>query len=123
MYSLARPELIYDACVEANKILPASQLNGQHDLIFHRRYLNQCPKELRVYIGCAIQLYGDIDDVHLIKVHIGSAKVTFLIYDDWNKDEPLLLERIKIKLREQDIDFFDYVGDYEPQELYSKSLF
>jgi DNA phosphorothioation-associated putative methyltransferase len=120
LFSLASPEVIYDSCAEAHEKLPASQLNGYHDLVFHRQYLNQCPKELRVYIGCAIQLYGDIDNVDLIKAHIGSGKVSFMIYDDWNKEVPLLKERIKIKLREQDIDFFDYVDEYEPQPLANK---
>ena len=123
LYSMAEPEIIYRACLEAQKKLPASELNGQHDLIFHRKYLNLCPKELRVYIGCAIQLYGDIDEVELIKAHIGSGKVSLMIYDDWNKDVPLLKERIKIKLREQDIDYFDYVGEYEPKPLYNKNEF
>ncbi len=44
-------------------------------------------------------------------------------YDDWNKDEPLLLERVKIKLRELDIDFFDYSGKFEPVPLLNKASF
>jgi DNA phosphorothioation-associated putative methyltransferase len=123
LFSLASPKVIYDVCVKAHEKLPASQLNDYHDLIFHRQFLNQCPKELRVYIGCAIQLYGDIDNVDLIKAHIRSGKVSFMIYDDWEKDIPLLKERIKIKLREQDIDFFDYVDEYLPQPLINKSIF
>ena len=43
-----------------------------------------------------------------------------MIYDDWEKDQPLLKERIKIKLREQDIDFFDYYGSYERPPLENK---
>jgi len=44
-------------------------------------------------------------------------------YKDWEKEVPLLTERIKIKLRELDIDFFDYVGDYEPTPLQNKLIF
>jgi DNA phosphorothioation-associated putative methyltransferase len=123
LFSLAKAEVIYAACVRAHAELPASQLNGQHDLIFHKQYLNLCPKELRVYIGCATQLYGELDDIDLIKVHIGSGKVSLMVYDDWGKDTPLLKERIKIKLKEQDIDFFDYYGPYEPTPLENKSTF
>jgi len=123
LFSIADAEVIYDSCVQAHQVLPASQLNGQHDLIFHKQYLNQCPKELRVYIGCATQLYGELDNVELVKAHIGSGKVTLLIYDDWEKDVPMLKERIKIKLREQDIDFFDYYGPFEPQPLEDKCAF
>jgi DNA phosphorothioation-associated putative methyltransferase len=82
-----------------------------------------CPVELRIYIGCATQLYGELDTVSLIKAHILSGKVSLMVYDDWEKDTPLLTERIKIRLRDQDIDFFDYVGDYEPQPLINKDAF
>ena len=123
LFSVSSPELIYDTCVEANNILPASQLNQQHDLIFHQQYLAQCPKALRVYIGCATQMYGELDGVSLIKAHIMSGKVTLQVYDDWEKEIPMLTERIKIKLREQDIDFFDYVGNFEPQPLLNKMDF
>jgi len=59
----------------------------------------------------------------LVKVHILSGKITLLVYDDWNKEVPLLKERIKIKLREQDIDFFDYYGPFEPPPLEDKHNF
>ncbi len=123
LFSVADIDVVYDACVKAHEALPASELNGQHDLIFHKDYLNQCPIELRVYIGCAAQLYGELDEVSLIKAHIVSGKVSLMVYDDWRKDVPLLTERIKIKMREQDIDFFDYVGEYEPQPLVNKDIF
>jgi len=123
LFSVSEPQVIYNACVQAHKDLPTSQLNGQHDLIFHKQYVNQCPKELRVYLGCATQMYGDLDSVSLIKAHIESGKVSLHVYDDWDKDVPMLTQRIKIKLREQDIDFFDYVGDFEPQPLLRKSTF
>lgn len=123
LFSISNTKVIYNACVKANQMLPACRLNDQHDLIFHKDFLNQCPKELRVYIGCASQLYGDLDNVSLIKAHIMSGKVSLLVYDDWAKDVPLLTERIKIKLREQEIDFFDYVGEFKPQPLLDKTAF
>lgn len=120
LFSVSDVDVIYDACVKAHDMLPASELNGQHDLIFHKDYLHRCPIELRVYVGCATQLYGDLDNVSLIKAHILSGKVSLMVYDNWSKDVPLLTERIKIKMREQDIDFFDYIGDFEPQPLPNK---
>lgn len=118
--SVANPTLIYKACLKANDRLPASVLNGQHDLVFLKEYLNDCPPEIRVYVGCAMQLYGDLDSVSLIKIHIASGKVSLMVYDDWEKPVPKLTERIKIKLRDQDIDFFDYVPPFEPQPLENK---
>jgi len=53
-----------------------------------------------------------------------SGKVTLMKYDDFQGNPiPELTERIKIKLREQDIDFFDYTGEYQPQPLYFKSKY
>lgn len=123
LFSLSDEQVIFDACEEAHKRLPASQLNEDHDFIFNRTNLNDCPPVLRAYIGCATQLYGDLDDVSLIKAHILSGKVTLLIYDDFSKEVPFLTERIKIKLREQDVDYFDYVGEFQPQPLLNKQVF
>ena len=93
-------------------------------LTFHKQFLNLCPPILRVYVGCALQLYGDLVSIDLIKVHIQSGKVTLLGYDDFDgKLVPRLKERIKVKMAEQDIDFFDYVLGYEPPPLLGKSQF
>ena len=122
LFSVSDTEVIYNACVSAHKILPASQLNGQHDLVFHKQYLNLCPAILRVYIGSALQLYGELENINLIKVHIHSGKVTLMAYEGFDDTPiPLLKERIKIKLKDQEIDFFDYVYEYRPQPLLMKS--
>ena len=43
-------------------------------------------------------------------------------YDDFEgKPLPLLMERIKINLREQRIDFYTYGDQFKPQPLYIKS--
>ena len=84
--------------------------------------IKDLPAILRVYIGCATQLYGDIDDVDLLKIHVRSGKVSLMRYDNFdNKPLPLLMERIKIKLRKLDVDFFDYGDEFPPQPLYLKS--
>ena len=64
-----------------------------------------------------MQIYGDLDNIQLIKAHITSGKVTLLRYDGWDKETPMLVERIKIRLRDLDIDFFDYTGKFEPEPL------
>jgi DNA phosphorothioation-associated putative methyltransferase len=123
LFSVGKNETIVKACNETYQALGCGEMNEGHSYTFHKGYLGDTPPELRVFVGCAIQLYGDIDNIHLIKAHMTSGKVTLLRYDDWNKDEPMLHERIKIKLREQDIDFFEYSGDYSPQPLENKKLF
>jgi len=122
LFSVGRPDNIKEACEEFYKRVPKGKMDKGHSLTIHREYLNDLPPVLRVYIGCAIQLYGDIENADLIKIHIHSGKVSLMRYDDFaGKPLPLLLERIKIKLREQVIDFFDYSGKFKPQPIYMKS--
>ena len=54
---------------------------------------------MRIYVGCALALFGDLGAVDLIKVHLQSSKVTFLLYDNFQEGQPpLLVERIKVDL-------------------------
>ena len=123
LFSVSDTKVIKTACQSAYKILGCGLMEEGHSYTFHKKYIGDCPKELRIYIGCATQLYGDLDDIHLIKAHITSGKVSLMGYDNWNKKEPLLLERIKIKLREQDVDFFDYIGEFTPTPLINKDIY
>lgn len=123
LFSLSNTNVIQEACTNAYNILKCGLMEEGHSYTFHKKYIGDLPPELRIYIGCATQLYGDLEDIHLIKSHITSGKVSLMGYDDWNKKEPLLLERIKIKLREQDVDFFDYIGRYKPTPLLNKEKF
>ena len=106
LYSVGNPELIEMRAVESNRILDIGRLEEGHSWTFHRLYLDDLPAELRIYVGCAAQLLGDIDE---------SGKVSLMRYNDWDKDVPLLLERIKVRLRGQEVDLFIY-GDKYPSE-------
>ncbi len=121
LFSVGSPVTIFEACEAANKSLGCGYMEEGHSFTFHKNYFGDLPTVLRIYIGCATQLYGDIENFDLIKAHIRSGKVSLMRYDDWGKDEPLLLERVKIKLRELDVDFFDYYGPYEPPPLHNKN--
>ena len=123
LFSVGNPLTISEACNTAYKSLSCGCMEDSHSFTFHKDYLGELPPVLRIYIGCATQLYGDTDNFQLIKAHIRSGKVSLMRYDDWTKKEPLLLERIKIKLRELDIDFFYYSGKYEPTPLRNKNVY
>ena len=88
------------------------------------RLVEQLPGLLRVYVGAASAAYGDYRNADLIKIHIGSGKLTMMRFDDFD-DAPLprMLERVKIKLREQDVEVYHYGEDYEPPYLYWKSRY
>ena len=123
LFSVGNPAIIQDICEEAYATLKCGEMISGHSYTFHKDRLDEVPSLLRIYIGCATQLYGDLEDIQLIKAHIRSGKVSFMGYDDWKKPIPCLTERIKIKMREQDIDFFDYSEKYQPQPLLNKNIF
>jgi len=86
--------------------------------------VEQLPTLLRIYIGCATVLYGDIEQTDLIKIHSQSGKLSLMRYDDFqNQAVPRLLERVKINLREQTFDLYQYGEEYEPTYLYLKSRY
>jgi DNA phosphorothioation-associated putative methyltransferase len=90
------------------------------------RLVERLPPLLRVYVGAAAAAYGDYRHADLIKIHIGSGKLTLMRFDDFDgKPLPRMRERVKIKLREQDVDYFAYGPgtDYAPPFLYRKSRF
>jgi DNA phosphorothioation-associated putative methyltransferase len=124
LFAIADTELVNKQCEKAHSELPASLLNKGHSLIFHRDYLNDLPLLLRVYVGAGLQMYGELDnEIDLIKIHITSGKLTLTAYDDFEKSVPFLVERIKIKMAEQDIDFFDYVNDDRRPPLLNRHLY
>ena len=123
LFSVGNPKLIEQACMKAYEILQSGELTEGHSYTFDKKYLAGLPPELRIYIGCATQLYGDLDNIDLVKAHMTSGKVSLMRYDDWSKDTPLLVERIKIKMREQDVDFFDYSGKFQPPPLLNKDIY
>jgi len=123
LFSVGNPSLIEALAIDAYEQLKHGEFEEGHHWTVHKSALQNLPPELRIYVGCAIQYYGDIGEMNLVKIHFTSGKVTLLRYDDWSKEEPLLVERIKIKLKDQDIDFFNYSGKYAPQPLNTKSTF
>jgi DNA phosphorothioation-associated putative methyltransferase len=120
LFSVGKTQTIANACYQAYNQFNLGQLQDSHSYIFPQILLNSMPAVIRLYVGCAIQLYGDVDEIDLIKVHMRSGKVTLLKYDDFKKNLPLLTERIKIKLVDLDIDFFTYGDEYPLQPLYNK---
>ena len=122
LFSIASPEVIEEAARSAHETLPSSIYEPSGQLLFHQKYLELLPAVLRVYIGCAAQLFGELEEIDLIKIHIRSGKVSFMGYEGFDsRPLPVLTQRIKVKLRDQDVDYFDYVGPFTPPMLYWKS--
>ena len=123
LFSVGSPQLIETLANSTYDEFKTGEFKEGHHWTIHKSLLEQLPPELRIYVGCAIQYYGDMDNIDLIKIHFTSGKVTLLRYDDWSKKEPLLVERIKVKLKDQEIDFFLYNDNQTIQELRTKSLY
>ncbi|MBC7489074.1 MAG: DNA phosphorothioation-associated putative methyltransferase [Glaciimonas sp.] len=123
LFKIADAQAIESACKMASQ-----QGLGYYDeknaLHLPTQLVERLPPLLRVYIGCAAMLYGDIASADMIKIHIGSGKLTLLRFDDfYGSPLPLLLERVKIKFRSLDFDFFSYGEEYESTYLYLKSRY
>lgn len=118
LYKIADTERIEQECLAAQELMDKSVLTEEsgapHSFTFHKQYLDLLSPLLRIYVSSALQLYGELEDIQLIKIHITSGKLTLLGFDNFEKDEaPRLAERVKIKMAEQDVDFFDYHFNHE----------
>lgn len=122
---IAEPEILFaDAQVFLETQPPCFSSEDLGYLTLHTSLLETLPLRLRAYIECAKSLYGELESIQLIKIHLLTGKVTFLGYNDfYQKPLPELIERIKVDLWNQRVFFFDYVDEYKPPLLYWKSKF
>lgn len=123
LFKIADTEAIEQACQHASEH-GLGWLEEGKSLQLHANMVEQLPPLLRIYLGCAAALYGDYRNADLLKIHIRSGKVSLMRYDEFEDQAlPRMVERVKIKLREQDIDYFAYGEEYEPPFLYRKSRY
>lgn len=123
LFTVANIEAIGQACHEAAEH-GIGWLEDSESLQLHTSLVEQLPPVLRTYVHCGTQLYGDVSSADLIKIHIRSAKLTLMKFDDFiGKPLPKMIQRVKLNLRKQGMDVFDYSGLYEPPYLYRKSRF
>jgi DNA phosphorothioation-associated putative methyltransferase len=123
LFSAGQPEVIWTSCKQAHA-RGIGWLDGDHSLQLRTTDAIKLPPVLRIYLGCAGKLYGEVESADLVKLHIQSGKVTLTSYDDFEgRPVPPLLERVKINLRKQEIQFFDGRSDDKQQLLFLKSRY
>ena len=123
LFSLRDPTVIR-AGAQSAEAEGLGWLDGAHSLQLDARLVERLPPPLRAYVGCAEQLYGHVGDADVVKIHLQSRKLTLLRYDGYSESPlPRLRERIKINLRNQVIDFFDYDDNVTWQPLFMKSRY
>ncbi|TKB46330.1 DNA phosphorothioation-associated putative methyltransferase [Thalassotalea mangrovi] len=128
LFGIADTEKIKEECLLAKDYLPACKLGYEedepHSLTLHKKFIESLSPLLRIYVNAGLQLYGELDDIQLVKIHINSGKLTLLGYEGFD-DGPLpqLKERVKIKMADQDVDFFDYVNKNSRPLLLNKGVY
>lgn len=123
LFAAGKPENIAVACREAAE-RGIGWFEESESLTLPTELIVQLPPLLRTYIGCGLRLYGDATSADLIKIHINSGKLTLMSFDNFTGlPLPRMIQRVKIKLREQELNIFDYGESYEPPYLYRKSRY
>lgn len=123
LFKLADIKAIGNACHQAAEH-GIGWLEDSESLQLHTSLVEQLPPILRTYVHCGTLLYGDVSSADLIKIHMRSGKLTLMTFDDFvGKPLPKMIQRVKLNLRKQGLEIFDYSGVYEPPYLFRKSRF
>jgi DNA phosphorothioation-associated putative methyltransferase len=121
LFKAGKIEELGAACLEASE-RGIGWLKNYKSLHLHTSMIEQLSPVLRAYIYCGSEIYGDVTCMDIIKIHILTGKLTLIKFDDFT-DSPLpkMIQRIKLNLRTQNFEIFDYTGQYPPTYLYHKS--
>jgi DNA phosphorothioation-associated putative methyltransferase len=119
LHMAAKSEVIAKLCNDT----PFGVIDDQA-LYCHTALIPRLHPVLRIYVGCAELLHGDLADADLIKIHKRSGKLTLLYYNSFeNRRLPVLQRRVKILLKGQRLQDFDHTTGEEQQILYNKELY
>lgn len=119
LFQAGDPDAIDEACRQSpiGKLLPNS-------LYVHRSAIDCLEPLLRVYEGCGRTYLGELDGTNIIKIHRFSGKLSYLAYPDFESDaHPALLRSIKLNMRTQYLDCYDYSESPNPPVLHRKETF
>ena len=119
LYSIADVHSLDAACMDApfGKITPEA-------LYVHMSALGQLPPLLRVYVGAAKSLTGNVDDATIAKLHRQKPQVSFLIYPYFDRDpHPALQGSLVARLPELRTSYKDFSRSDNPPILHRKETF
>lgn len=120
----ANPAKLLEACqYAASKGL--GWLDAQHSLQLQVDLVERLPVLLRAYVACGLIIWDALSTVQVVKIHIGSGKLTLMELDAFDESPlPRLSRRIKVNVRTQDCNVFEYGNTAYPKPiLYRKSRF
>jgi DNA phosphorothioation-associated putative methyltransferase len=108
LVNTGQPEHVLAACKKAAEA-GLGALTEEHSLELHFDLVEQLPALLRTYVHCGLRLWDANSEIHAVKIHIHSGKLTLLEYDNFETSPiPELRRRIKINLRRLQLDVFEY---------------
>ena len=119
LYSAGNLAVVSAACAhaEVGKLLPDA-------LYVHRTALPRLPPVLRVYEGCGRQLVGVVDRLTLIKLSRTKAKVSYMVYPDFDRAaHPPLTESFVADLLRLQLHHRRYTSSANSPILHRKELF
>ncbi|WP_158307369.1 DNA phosphorothioation-associated putative methyltransferase [Hoyosella subflava] len=119
LFSLGKSEEVRSAATEARigKRTPDA-------LYVHVDAVDTLPAQLKVFVGAAETLIGDVPDATLIKIHIDKPRVSWLVYPKFDTDpHPALAESWVVDFRALDVRPNDYRSRENPPVLHRKELF
>ena len=124
LFDAAEPANILAACKEASS-RGYGWLDGEHSLQLHISMIERLPAVLRAYVTCGLILWDSLTDVQLVKIHVGSGKLTLMEFDGFDESPiPLLRRRIKIQVRRLNCEVYEYgTAEYPSPALYRKSRY
>jgi len=114
---------------DASAVDHACQISPLGKLLPNALYVHHSAVEslsplLRVYEGCARSYLGEIEGANVVKLHRFSGKVSYLVYPDFDSDpHPALLRSVKLAMRTQELDCYDYSSISNPPILHRKETF
>jgi DNA phosphorothioation-associated putative methyltransferase len=79
---------------------------------------------LRIFVGCANVLAGELPEANIVKINRKEKKVSFLVYPNFDDSaHPALAQSIKVNLQNRFVDIYDYFDSNNPPILHRKELF
>ncbi len=122
LFSVGKSVTVLEGCRSA-AAAGLGYLDNEHSLMLRASATRRLPPALRVYLGCATMLYGDVEGADLVKLHVQSGKVTFQTYEGFDEAPlPALLERVKVDMRRQEVQIFGAL-EGRRQLLFHKSRY
>jgi DNA phosphorothioation-associated putative methyltransferase len=124
LHSAADADELRRSCHEAAR-MGLGWLDEDHSLQFHVSLVDRLPVVLRAYVACGQLLWNATSETQLVKIHIGTGKLTLLEFENFDSSPiPLLKRRIKVNVRRLDYDVFEYGSTQFPKmPLYRKSRY